>query len=73
MPNERPWQDRALRRLRRNETIPGAILLAVLGRSTAPPRFGREAKINHQGIVLTSVVGQVGRLFLEAYSDLPQG
>ena len=60
MSDERPWQDRALERLRRNETIPGAILLAVLGRMTTPPWFGREAKINHQGIVLTSVVAKSG-------------
>jgi len=55
MANERPWQDRALERLRGNATIPGAILLAVLGRATTPPRLGRQAKINHLGIVITSI------------------
>ena len=58
MANERSWQGRALERLRNNQTMPGAILLAVLGRATTPPRLGRQAKINYQGIVITSLTSK---------------
>lgn len=58
MANERSWQDRALERLQFNNTIPGAILLAVLGRATTPPRLSREARITAQGIVMAHLTSR---------------
>src|SRR5208282_1453015 len=53
--DERSWQERALERLRRNNTLPGAILLAVLGRATVLPRLGRSAVLSADGWIFTSV------------------
>ncbi len=61
------WQYRCLQRLRSNETLPGAILLAVLDKSyrVHPPRVGREGEIDEAGQVWAGYQAADGTLYAQ--------
>jgi len=47
------WQYRAIAKTKANQTVIGAVLLAVLGKATShPPRFGAGAVITPEGMVM---------------------
>jgi len=56
MTSEQTWQDRAIALTGGNKSAPGTVLLAMLGRSTKRPHFGREGYIDAQGMVRSSMV-----------------
>lgn len=53
---ERPWQDRAIEHTGGNKSMAGAVLLAMLGRATSRPHFGRSGWIDKQGMVRSNLM-----------------
>lgn len=56
--NELSWQARAIQLTGGNRTMAGAVILAMLGRATTRPHFGRQGFIDAQGIVRSSLVAR---------------
>lgn len=59
------WQRRAVIRTGGNQTLLGCFVLAMLGwqHGRKPPRFGRVARIDKDGIAFSNMQGQDGRMY----------
>lgn len=59
------WQRRAVERTGGNTSLMGCFVLAILGwqHGRKPPRFGRVARINKEGIAFTNLQSRNGEVY----------
>lgn len=59
------WQRRAVEKTGGNQTLMGCFVLAILGwqHGRHPPRFGKVATINKDGIIITNMQNKDGEIF----------
>lgn len=64
-PNEGSWQKRAIRATDGNKTLIGCFVLAILGfqHGIKPPRFGKTATIDKDGILYSNMQDKDGKVF----------
>lgn len=63
--NRESWQRRAVDKTGGNQTLMGCFVLAILGwqHGRHPPRFGRTATINKEGLIITNMQAKDGQVF----------
>lgn len=64
-PNEGSWQKRAIRATNGNKSLLGCFVLAILGfqNGIKPPRFGRTAFIDKDGILYSNMQAEDGKMY----------
>lgn len=63
--DKQPWQYRAVESTGGNKTLMGCFILAILGwqHGRHPPRFGRVAVINKDGMLFSNMQDKNGRMY----------